>query len=52
MCCKAIKTLGFVMRLEKDYEINISVKVLFCTLVCVLEYSCVVWEPNTTSDSS
>lgn len=48
MCCKVFKTLGFVMRLTKDFQLSTSIKVLFCILVRhILEYSCIVWDPYT-----
>lgn len=52
VCCKALKILGFVMRLARDFRLGISIKTLFCTLVRpILEYGVVVWNPHTADGS-
>ncbi|XP_025192863.1 uncharacterized protein LOC112592916 [Melanaphis sacchari] len=52
VCCKAFKSLGFVMRLSKDFQFDISIKTLYCALVRpILEYGSVVWDPHTANDS-
>lgn len=33
ICCKALKTLGLVMRIIKDFRLESSLKTLFCALV-------------------
>ena len=33
ICCKVLKTLGFVMRLTKEFFLNNTVKTLYCALV-------------------
>jgi len=40
VCCKALKTLGFINRLARDFKLDSSFKPLYCTLVRpILEYS-------------
>lgn len=52
ICCKAFKTLGFVMRLARDFHLGLSVKSLICALVRpILEYGAVVWDPHTADYS-
>jgi hypothetical protein len=52
MCCKALKTLGLVMRLTKDLRLKSSLKTLFCALVRpILEYGAVVWDPHTADNA-
>ncbi|XP_025425705.1 uncharacterized protein LOC112694457 [Sipha flava] len=52
ICCKALKTLGFVMRISKEFNLSSSLKTLYCSLVrSLLEYSSVLWDPYTVSDS-
>jgi len=42
VCCKALKTLGLVMQLAKDFRLESSLKILFCALVRpILEYGAV-----------
>jgi len=43
VCCIALKMLGFVMRLVREFRLGISVKTLYCTLVHpILEFGVVV----------
>jgi hypothetical protein len=35
VCCKALKTLGIIMRLSNDHKLTTSFKVLYCSLVRV-----------------
>lgn len=43
MCCKALKMLKFVMRLDKDFRLGIFFKSLYCGFVhTILEYGVVV----------
>lgn len=43
VCCKAFKTLGFVMMLDNEFKLDVSIKIVYCALVCpILEYSYVV----------
>ena len=52
ICCKAFKTLGFVMRLARDFHLGLSVKSLFRALVRpILEYGAVIWDPHTAAYS-
>ncbi|XP_016658089.1 uncharacterized protein LOC107883123 [Acyrthosiphon pisum] len=52
VCCKALKTLGFINRLARDFKLYSSFKLLYCTLVRpILEYGVVVWSPYTANDS-
>ncbi|KAF0709929.1 Uncharacterized protein FWK35_00032628, partial [Aphis craccivora] len=48
----AFKSLGFVMRLSKDFQLGILFKTLYCALVRpILEYGSVVWDPHTANNS-
>ncbi|XP_022162322.1 uncharacterized protein LOC111028091 [Myzus persicae] len=48
ICCSALKTLGFVMRLAKDFGLKSSLKALYCSIVRpILEYGAVIWDPHT-----
>ncbi|KAF0748299.1 Uncharacterized protein FWK35_00027038 [Aphis craccivora] len=48
ICCSALRTLGFVMRLAKDFGHKSSLKVLYCSIVRpILEYGAVIWDPHT-----
>ena len=52
ICCKAFKTLGFVLRLSRDFRLGLSFKILYCTLVRpILEYGAVFWNPHDNNDS-
>jgi len=52
VCCKALKTLGFISRLARDFKLDSTFKLLYCTLVRpILEYGVVVWSPYTANDS-
>jgi hypothetical protein len=43
VCCKALKILGFINRLARDFKLDSSFKLLYCTLVRpILEYGVVV----------
>jgi len=47
-----LKTLGFISRLARDFKLDSSFKLLYCTLVRpILEYGVVVWCPYTANDS-
>jgi len=50
--CKAFKTLGFVLRLCRDFRLGLSYKVLYCALVrLIVEYSAVILDPHDFNDS-
>jgi len=34
ICCKAYKMLGFLKILAHDFKLRLSLKILFCSLVC------------------
>ena len=52
VCCKALKTLGLVIRLIKDFRLESSLKTLFCALVRpILEYGSVIWDPYTADNA-
>lgn len=50
-CCKAFKTLNYVMELENDFKLGVSFKVSFCSIVQpILAYDCIVWDSYTARD--
>lgn len=52
VCCKALKTLGLIIRLIKDFRLVSSLKTLFCALVRpILEYGSVLWDPHTVDNA-
>jgi hypothetical protein len=52
VCCKTLKILGFINRLARDFKLDSSFKLLYCTLIQpILEYGVVVWSPFTANDS-
>lgn len=49
-CCKALKTLGFIKRISKDFNLTALLKALYCALVrSILEYAEFVLDPYTSS---
>jgi len=49
---RALKVLGFVMCLSRDFKLMKSIKYLYCALVRpILEYGSLLWDPYTVSDS-
>jgi len=56
VCCKAFKTLGFVIMLAEEFHHDMSIKVLYCDLVRpilnVWLCTCVVWDPHDTASDS
>jgi len=53
VCCKALKTLGFILRLSRDFQLGLSIKSLYCALVRpILEYGAIVRDPVTAGHSS
>ncbi|XP_050546069.1 uncharacterized protein LOC126908201 [Daktulosphaira vitifoliae] len=52
VCCKALKMLGIIIRLSREFKLGSSVKILFCSLVRpILEYGSVVWDPHTAENA-
>jgi len=52
ICCKAFKTLWFLLRLCRDFRLDLSFKVLYCALVRpIVEYGAIVWDRNYINDS-
>lgn len=52
ICCKAFKTLGFVLRLCRNFRLGLFFKVLYCALVRpIVEYGAVIWDPRDINDS-
>ncbi|XP_022168751.1 uncharacterized protein LOC111032657 [Myzus persicae] len=48
ICRSALRTLGFVMWLAKDFGLKSSLKALHCAIVRPkLEYGAVIWDPHT-----
>uniref|UniRef100_A0A2S2PX07 RNA-directed DNA polymerase from mobile element jockey n=1 Tax=Sipha flava TaxID=143950 RepID=A0A2S2PX07_9HEMI len=53
ICCKSLKTLGFILRFSKDLKLSRSLKSLYCALVRpILEYGLVIWNPYTATGSN
>jgi len=49
ICCKALKTLGFIRRVSSEFKLVSSLKSLYCAFVrSILEYGSVVWDPGTS----
>jgi hypothetical protein len=52
VCCKALKTLGFVKRVTAEFQLVSPLKALYCSLVRpILEYGSVIWDPHTAYNS-
>jgi hypothetical protein len=52
ICCKGLKTLGFIMRISAFFKLSTPLKALYCELVRpILEYGSVLWDPNSVSAS-
>lgn len=52
VCSKALKTVGFITRLDRDFHLGSSVKSLFCAQVRpIFEYGTVVWVPYAADNS-
>lgn len=52
ICCKTLITLGFIMRLARDFHLGSLIKSLYCALMRpILEYGTVVWNPHTVDNS-
>lgn len=56
MCCEALKTLGFVTRISKEFKLSSSLKTKHSLLIGpfpihILEYASVLWDPYTVTDS-
>jgi len=52
VCCKALKTLGFVKQVASEFKLVSSSKVLYCSLVrTILEYGSVIWDPQMACNS-
>jgi hypothetical protein len=53
ICCKALKTLGFVKRVSAEFKLISPLKALYCSLVRpILEYGSVIWDPQTAYNSA
>ncbi|XP_060874011.1 uncharacterized protein LOC132947798 [Metopolophium dirhodum] len=52
ICCRALKSLGFVMRTMNEFKLSGSLKTVYCSLVrSMLEYASVLWDPFVVTDS-
>ena len=52
ICCRALKSLGFIMRTMKEFKLSRSLKTVYCSLVrSLLEYASVLWDPFVVVDS-
>lgn len=49
MCCKAWKTLGFIMRLTKKFSQINTAKSLYCAIVFILEYGSLICDSYTAN---
>jgi len=51
VCCKAFKTLRFVLRLCRDFRLSLSYKVLCYALVRpIVEHGAFIWDPHYLND--
>ncbi|XP_022166349.1 uncharacterized protein LOC111030923 [Myzus persicae] len=52
ICCRALKSLGFIMRTMNEFKLSGSLKTVYCSLVrSLLEYDSVLWDPSVVIDS-
>jgi len=52
LCCKALKMLGSVIRISKEFNLYSSLITIYCFLVrFLLDYASVLWDPYTLVDS-
>ncbi|XP_022180966.1 uncharacterized protein LOC111041114 [Myzus persicae] len=52
ICCRALKSLGFVMRTMNEFKPSESLKTVYCSLVrSLLEYASMLWDPFVVIDS-
>ncbi|CAI6344029.1 unnamed protein product [Macrosiphum euphorbiae] len=52
VCCKPLKTLGFVKRVATEIKLVSPLKALYCSLVRpILEYGSVICDPQTACNS-
>uniref|UniRef100_A0A2S2Q917 RNA-directed DNA polymerase from mobile element jockey n=1 Tax=Sipha flava TaxID=143950 RepID=A0A2S2Q917_9HEMI len=52
ICCRALKSLGFVMRTMNEFKLSGSLKTVYCSLDrSMLEYASVLWDPFVVIDS-
>ncbi|XP_008181902.1 uncharacterized protein LOC103309089 [Acyrthosiphon pisum] len=52
ICCKAIKMLGFIVRISKEFNLSSPLKFLYCSLIrSIIEYASVLWVPYKVTDS-
>jgi hypothetical protein len=52
LCCKGLTILGLISRLDRNFKLDSSFKLIYCTLVRpILEYGVVVWSTFTANDS-
>jgi len=49
----AIKTLGLIVRISKEFNQSSLIRSLHCSLIrSILEYASVIWDPYTVTDNS
>lgn len=52
ICCKALKALGFIIRVSKKCNLSSPLKTIHYSLVhSIIEYGSVLWDPYTVTDS-
>ncbi|KAL4120626.1 hypothetical protein QTP88_013284 [Uroleucon formosanum] len=52
ICCRALKSLGFIMRMMNEFKLVGSLKTVYCSFVrSLLEYVSVLWDPFVVIDS-
>ncbi|KAF0749035.1 Reverse transcriptase domain-containing protein [Aphis craccivora] len=47
ICCKSLKLMGFIKRISYEFNLDRSLKILFCSLVQpISEYGFVIWNSH------
>jgi hypothetical protein len=52
-CCKSLKTLGLIKRVNTELKLLAPLKALYCAFVrSVFEYGTDIWDPYTATSKS